>query len=415
MKYLLILIAGSLFQSQLGASWTRIIHRDDPSGYQWIGTQWAYDAGDGWKYLPHAGIWVHATSGWEENIRWQDSSGWHQVDLQWVFETGTGWMQIEASTGWMHIFDQPDGPPESREFALIPAGSFLMGDSFNEGNWWEWPVHEVEVSTFQMQKTEVTNAQFADVMNWAIAQGDVEVRYFVLWYQDSSKLLQSGQLWKEGHELNWNGSRLMVLPGREDHPCVNVTWFGAMAYCYFLTEMEGLLNQAVDLQDWSMDLSASGYRLPTEAEWEKAARGGLVGKRFPWGDTIDHSKANYRANGERFSYDTSSYTTETWHPDWVGDSSVNPFTCSVTTFPPNGFGLYQMADNVSEWCFDAYASNYYETSPSKDPMGPPAYGVNILRGGTCSSAADICRVTYRFGNQASGTGSNTGFRVVRSE
>jgi formylglycine-generating enzyme required for sulfatase activity len=174
-------------------------------------------------------------------------------------------------------------------------------------------------------------------------------------------------LWKEvrswadsnGYDIGSRGSGK-----RADHPVYSVNWYDAVKWCNAASERAGLepvyyRGDAVyrsGQRKPSIDYSKQGYRLPTEAEWEKAARGGLSGKRFPWGNQIDHSLANYRANGSAYTYDVTAYTSYTWHPDY--DFGNQPYTAPVGSFAANGYGLYDMAGNVSEWCNELYSTSY---------------------------------------------------------
>jgi hypothetical protein len=151
-----------------------------------------------------------------------------------------------------------------------------------------------------------------------------------------------------------------------DHPVQRVSWYDAVKWCNALSELHGRIPlYTVDGAVYRSgsfgsngshvvrcDFDGDGYRLPTIAEWQYAARGGLSGLRFPWGDTIDHDAANYLANPTVFEqfYDTAPYTEDTYHPDY--DDDPVPYTNPVDAFPPNGYGLYSMAGNVFEWCWD---------------------------------------------------------------
>ncbi|NLX56155.1 MAG: SUMF1/EgtB/PvdO family nonheme iron enzyme, partial [Planctomycetaceae bacterium] len=295
---------------------------------------------------------------------------------------------------------------------LIPAGEFQMGDTFNEGAPVERPVHAVYVDAFYMDQYEVTNQQYADVLNWAYGQGgQITVTNNIVYkagsgtsfpYCDTTTSSSSSR-------ITWNGSTFGVVAGKEQHPMVMVSWYGAAAYCNWRSAMEGR-PLCYDLSTWACNYAVGSYRLPTEAEWEKAARGGVSGQRFPHGNTINHDHVNYRANGSAYTYDTSPYTTWTYHPTFAVGST--PYTSPAGYFAPNGYGLYDMAGNVWEWCNDWYSSTYYSSSPYSNPRGPASGSSRVLRGGGWTHYARWCRVAARAWSSPVDRYYNSGFRCA---
>ncbi len=280
------------------------------------------------------------------------------------------------------FFRAAEYEPPPPGMALIPAGSFRMGDTFGEGYALELPVHAVTVSAFYMDQTEVTKALWDEVYLWATSRPP-ELRY----------TFDNPGCWNQGVDYSKGA----------DHPVHLINWYDCVKWCNARSEKEGRVpayytsaaqttvyrTGQVDVQNDWVKWNA-GYRLPTEAEWEKAARGGVAGRRFPWGDTISHSQANYYSSSS-YSYDVSP--TRGYHPTYaLGD---DPYTSPAGSFGANGYGLYDMAGNVWEWGWDWYGGSFYGSSPSSDPRGPSAGSDRVFRGGSWYYLAWRCRVSSR--------------------
>ncbi|MCX6875856.1 MAG: SUMF1/EgtB/PvdO family nonheme iron enzyme [Verrucomicrobia bacterium] len=286
-------------------------------------------------------------------------------------------------------------PPVPAGFALIPAGIFQMGNALSasgDGYSDELPIHSVYVSEFLLAKYEVSKTLWDDVRAWGLTHG----------YPDLAIGSESG------------GTNCSKGP---TYPVHSITWYDMVKWCNARSEKEGLTpcytasgavyrtGSSAPACNWA----ANGYRVPTEAEWEKAARGGLSGMRFPWGDTINHTYANYYNAG----YFYESPQNQGWHPTYAtGDY---PYTSPVGSFAPNGYGLYDMTGNVWEWCWDWYSSNYYSSSPGSDPRGAASGTDRVNRGGSWYSLAYFCRVGSRSGyDPAVSSNRYVGFRLARS-
>ncbi len=252
----------------------------------------------------------------------------------------------------------------TQSWSELDGGSFLIGNPRDDGypQEGETPVHEVTLSAFSIAPYPVTNSQFADFVQQTGYCTDAE---------------EFGWSHPEGPQSD--------IAERSDHPVVQVSWADAAAYCRW-----------------------AGARLPTEAEWEFAARGGLDGMAFPWGNELEPGDIH------RMNVFQGEFPAENSCADGFAG------TCPVGSFPANDYGLYEMTGNVWEMCSDSYHAEYYAASPALDPAGPalPPDAPRVQRGGSYLCHASYCkryRVDARSHNTPESAAGNLGLRLVRDD
>ena len=237
---------------------------------------------------------------------------------------------------------------------FVQGGTFEMGDHYGEGSSYELPAHDVTIDAFFIGDNEVTQGEYEAVVG-------------------------SNPAHNYGVGANY--------------PVYYLSWYDAVTFCNLKSQQEGLMP-CYNLSNWSCDFNANGYRLPTEAEWEYAARGGVN-----WTD-------DYRYSGCHNVSDLPNYA-------WISSNSNNQ-THPVGTKLPNQLEIHDMSGNVWEWCNDWYDSSYYSSSPANNPTGPPTGTSLVLRGGSWRVNGNGCRVANRdYGNPYYSYYSN-GFRFTRT-
>ena len=256
----------------------------------------------------------------------------------------------------LNVCDQHSVSSEpSEDMVLIPAGNFPMGTNSELANTDRKPLHNIHLDAFYIDKHEVTNAQYEEF----ILAGGYQNRK--LWTAAGWNFIQENQI---KTPLKYGKNSVSTEP---DHPVIGVSWYEASAYATWL-----------------------GKRLPTEAEWEKAARG-TEGNLYPWGDEMDFSKLSY------FPHVTKVQ--------------------AVGSFPEGAspYGVMDMAGSVWEWCTDWYSENYYRESPRKNPKGPESGEYRVLRGGGWDSIRLQLRASYRYYDKPDRRTYNFGFRCVQDK
>lgn len=350
--------------------------------------------------------WTNAAVSNECTVEWSGSPGfsnaWH------AFANYPAISPVCQVQVYVPTWPAPTG------MSFLVTTRFQMGNCMdtNEGYADELPLHEVYVTPFLMDQVEVTKALWDDVYGWATNHG--------------------------------YGFDNVGFGKGPDYPVESVKWYDAVKWCNARSEKESLTpayhtyeyildefgdpigtnlvvyrEGAVDITSAQVNWAVNGYRLPTEAEWELAARGGQAGHRFPWAetDTITQTNANYYSPGAggELLYDlnpTEGYPFNTG----VG---TEPFTSPVGSYLPNAYGLYDMAGNVREWCWDWYDDQFYGSvaaseNDSRGPAGPGTSVGRVVRGGAWDVGADISRCSDRdFVDPNVNSWQNLGFRCVR--
>jgi len=280
------------------------------------------------------------------------------------------------------------------EQAHVPAGAFTMGDSFGDGRAGDGETHRhpVELDAFTIDATSVTNSDFAAFVEDTGYATEAEVfGYSAVFHlalaADRDDILgqPAGTPWWLGvRGADWRhpGGRHSSLDGLDDHPVVHVSWNDAVAYCAW-----------------------AGRRLPSEAEWEYASRGGLVDKRYPWGDELHDPAA------------PEAWRCNIWQGEFPSRNTLDDgylATAPVRSYAPNGYGLWQTVGNVWEWCADWFDAGYYERSPRRAPTGPERGSARVMRGGSFLCHESYCnryRNSARSSNTPDSSSANVGFRT----
>jgi formylglycine-generating enzyme len=279
----------------------------------------------------------------------------------------------------------------------LPGGSFLMGTDFKDAfpDDGEGPVREVTLDAFWIDRSPVTNTLFGRFVQETNYRTEAE-RFgwsFVFWSHVPEKgfeelvedTVAAAPWWCKVRGASWKspegpGSDIRSRP---NHPVVHISWNDAVSFC-----------------EWS------GQRLPTEAEWECAARGGLVQKIYPWGDQL-------RPDGK--------HLCNIWQGEFPReDTGEDGFrgTCPVDAFPPNGFDLYSMTGNTWEWCSDWFSTSFHRSAAMINPSGPPEGEIKVIKGGSFLCHRSYCnryRVAARSSNTPDSSTSHMGFRCAMND
>ena len=277
-----------------------------------------------------------------------------------------------------------DGNIIPGEMVLVESGTFQMGDTFGDGYSNEKPVHSVTISKdFYIGKYEVTHAEYIDFLN-AIgcdANGSYNGNELIDMSSSYCAVSHNGSFYFEGSSK----------ADDENCPVIEVTWYGAVEYANFMSSSNGKEPcYAIDGTNISCDFTKNGYRLPTEAEWEFAARGGNKSEGYKYSGSDDPDAVAWYGSNSGFKT----------HP--VGGKL------------PNEIGAYDMSGNVWEWCQDWYSSSYYSSSPDTDPTGPVSGSYRAGRGGSWDNGAGSIRSAHRYGNDPDYSSHVTGFRLLRT-
>ncbi|MBI4850310.1 MAG: formylglycine-generating enzyme family protein [Acidobacteria bacterium] len=285
------------------------------------------------------------------------------------------------------IKEKPPLKIEMPEMVQLTGGEFQMGlkDSKSDNG----PAHLTIVPSFEISKYPITNKQFAQFVT--------ETKY-------RTKAEENPTEFENKNKISWKS---FAGPGRDNYPVIWISYEDAQAYCFWLSSVvkNAPIKEKIKIEDEDGEESAPvyvekihPYRLPTEAEWEYAARGGLKEGLFPW-DKIDKEKINYNVNNNRES------TIQ----------AAKLFIKAVGYQPANNFGVQDLVGNVAQWCYDWYDPNFYEYSPNppQKAYGPEKGDERVIRGGSWLEDLESCQVTSRQSASQSTRTAQVSFRIVR--
>jgi formylglycine-generating enzyme required for sulfatase activity len=310
----------------------------------------------------------------------------------------------------------------------IPGGQFAMGDHFGvvdpQHPTDEVPIHNVTISPYYIDKFDITVQQYCDFLNSAMAQGQITIgggAYYVSGAPRDSISVNGGLVYLKGGKdyffltlqaynhstISWDGQKFSVLDNRQNHPATSVSWFGAAAYCNWLSIKDGY-QPCYNTTTWDCDFTKNGYRLPTEAEWEYAARGHTVTARY-WGDSPDKA-CGYANVADKTAQEKIPGATF-WQLHNCTDGFA--YTAPVGKFKANAFGLKDMLGNVWEWTEDSFHDSYKD-APADGSAWQGNGEKRVLRGGSWNSGPARVRSAKRGRDIPATRISNVGFRLART-
>jgi sulfatase modifying factor 1 len=314
-------------------------------------------------------------------------------------------LAVDGTLTFSGVYIQDAGVPLG--FVSIDAGTFTMGSPADEPGHDPWEFgdetqHQVTLTHgIYIQTAEVTNQQYMELAQWAYDHGHCTATSASLRDALDGSIQELLKLDGGYCEISFSGGTFTVDVGKASHPVMNVTWYGSVAYCDWLSLQQGL-PRAYDHATWQCNggnpYTAAGYRLPTEAEWEYACRAGTQ-TAYNTGACLDA--------GTEANYDGGYPQADCSYGPYVG------WTVPVGSYPPNGYGLLDMHGNVYEWCNDWYGMGT-DGGVVTDPAGPGAGYFRVLRGGSFGLGARHCRSAERYYNGPSYAYHLFGFRSVRS-
>lgn len=289
-----------------------------------------------------------------------------------------------------------------RDVVLVKGGAFSLGSDSGDAD--EQPVVQVTVSDFYMGRAEVNVADFLEAINFAYGRGYVKQdgNAIVMGTGALEPLIYIDAAYEDAKDaMYFDGGLFFTREGKDRHPVIFVTWYGAAAYCNFRSLLDGR-DPCYDQTTWDCDFTKDGYRLPTEAEWEYAAKAGKDLK-FVWGDGEPTGNIADDSFTKRFPNIVA----------YKGYDDGYVYTAPVGTFKANGLGIVDLDGNASEWLNDWYGP--YDPSATTDPRGPATGDRKVIRGPSWFHHPGILSTTFRKAEAVTFDNAFTGFRVASSD